>query len=88
MLFCGYVVECNSNLLYSTLKTIIYLTPTKKENSSNVFIISVNENLKVSSTFEPFLQKVILYLEKSSYRFLRQSSSALTEIYFQNLVFS
>ena len=65
MLFCGYVVECNSNLLYSTLKTIIYLIATKKENSSNVFIISVNENLKVSSTFEPFLQKVILYLEKS-----------------------
>ena len=43
MLFCKYIFEyiSNSIVFYSN----IYLTEIKKENSSNFFLIIVNENL-------------------------------------------
>ena len=71
MLFCKYTFECISNSYY------IYLTDIKKENSSNFFLIIVNENLlylKISSPFQPPLQKIILYPGKSCILFLKQTS--------------
>ena len=76
MLFCKYTFECISNSIVFYLKSNIYLTEIKKENSSNFFLIIVNENLlylKVLSPFQP-LQKIILYPGKSCILFLKQTS--------------
>ena len=47
MLFCKYAFECISNSIVFYLKSNIYLTEIKKENSSNLFLIIVNENLGI-----------------------------------------
>ena len=68
ILFCKYTFECISNSIVFYLKSNIYLTEIKKENSSNFFLIIVNENLlylKIRSPFQPPLQKVILRPGKS-----------------------
>ena len=44
MFLCNYTVECNSNSAAFYLKNI-YLTEIKKENSTNIFLVTVNENL-------------------------------------------
>ena len=43
--FCKYTFDCISNSIVFYLKHNIYLTEIKKENSSNFFLIIVNENL-------------------------------------------
>ena len=56
MFFCKYTFECISNSIVFYLKNNIYLTEIKKENSSNFFLIIVNENLlylKILSPLRP-----------------------------------
>ena len=45
MLFCKYTFECISDYCILLKKLNIYLTEIKKGNSSNFFLIIVNENL-------------------------------------------
>ena len=45
MLFCKDTFECISKSIVFYLKNNVYLTKIKKENSSNFFLITVNENL-------------------------------------------
>ena len=45
MRFYKYTFECISNSIVYYLKNTIYLTEIEKENSSNFFLIIVNENL-------------------------------------------
>ena len=42
--FCKYTFNCISNSAVFSLKNV-YLNEIKKENSTNFFIINVNENL-------------------------------------------
>ena len=69
MLFCTYTIESNSNSIgRSLLKNINIFLKEKKENTSNISLITVNKNvlnLKIWSPFQRTLQKVILYPEKS-----------------------
>ena len=56
MFFCKYTFECISNSIVFYLKNNIYLTEIKKGNSSNFFLIIVNENLlylKILSPLRP-----------------------------------
>ena len=63
-------------MLYFTkkhIKYLKYLFETKEENSGNIFLITVNENLyfKIWSPFQPPPQKVILYYSYNNIFILR-----------------
>ena len=69
MFFWKYIFECISNsTVFYLKKHNMYLTEIKKENSSNFFLIIVNENLlylKLWSPFQSPSRKIILYPGKS-----------------------
>ena len=80
MLFCKYTIECISNYIVFYMKQQTRSYWNKNDNSCNFFFITVNENLLYLS-FQPLLQKIIVYPGKSRCLFLKQISNSLTLIF-------